>query len=169
MSIVVREAIKQARTDLQLAMIDTLSLLGQLETVERVLSFSPDETLESCITFKRNCADYDVSLYHIGNDLYSVIRLWYHNNKFAWRIDRRNWDRGDVKTTCVGRWESRGGQYWVELWWVRYNYSYRSNNASGSVCNPNLSLDQAVMVMQAKVDRGMFLPDSAIVPMKRVS
>ncbi len=163
MTIAIREAIELARADLQL--VTDSNILEQLETIERMLPLSPDETLDSCIAFMCDC---DGDLRRIGNDLLHVIRAWYHNNKLAWRADRKNWNRGDVEAVCVGRWESRGGKHWAELWRGRFDYYYHSNNSCGSVCNPNLSLDQAVMVMQAKVDRKKFLPCSAVVPMKRV-
>lgn len=166
MSIVVLEAIERAEIELWWASTDTLSLLEQLKTIRQVLPLSPDETLDSCITFRYDC---DGDLRRIGNDLLHVIKAWYDGNKLAWRAGRRYWDRGDVEAICVGCWESKGGKHWAELWWGRYDYYYRSNNSGGSVCNPGLPLDQAVMVMQAKVDRGMFLPCSAVVPMKQVS
>ena len=176
MSIAVREALKQARSNLMLVSIDTSSILARLETIERVLPLSPDEAVGSCFALvyhMRDCADGmddgGDNLRCIGNDLFAIIKGWYDSNKLAFRADRRNWDRGDVESVCVGRWESRGGKHYVELWWGRYDYHYHSNNASGSVCNPKLPLDQALTVMQAKLDRGMFLPDVAVVPMKRVS
>ncbi len=171
MSIAVREAIASARTDLILITVDKVDLLERLGTIERLVSLSPEETLESCFAlmyYLRDCDDCDGNLRRIGNELFAVIKAWYDGNKQARHADRKNWDRGDVEPVCVGRWESRGGKHWVELWWGRYDYSYSNNNSGGSVCNPNLPLDQAVTVMQAKVDRGMFLPDMAVVPMKRV-
>lgn len=173
--IVVLEVIKQARTDLQIIAVDKLDIFERLETVERLIPLSPDETLATCFSFMyhlRDCDDcngYDGNLRRIGNTLFAAIRAWLVSNRLAFHAGRKNWDRGDVESVCVGRWESKGGKYWAELWWGRFDYSYRSNNSGGSVCNPNLPFDKAVLVMQAKVDRGMFLTDTAVVPMKRVS
>ena len=67
----------------------------------------------------------------------------------------------------LARWESRGGKHWVELHGADGCYSYRGNGCGGSLGRLE-TIDTAVVVVQAKVNSGYFLPDSAKLPMKRV-
>lgn len=67
----------------------------------------------------------------------------------------------------LARWESRGGAHWVELRVSNGCYSYAGRDCGG--CLGVLESDEAaVAVIQAKVDSGYFLPDSAKLPMKLV-
>jgi hypothetical protein len=96
------------------------------------------------------------------------LRIWSdeaHRMELAFR---RNWADPNIREHREARWESRGGKYWVELLHGPYDYHYRCQDGCGSVCNPNAPVEAALTVMQSKLDRGMFLPDSAKLPMKRV-
>lgn len=62
----------------------------------------------------------------------------------------------------IGRWESKTGKHWVELY---ADCTYKSADAGG--CLGNISQHAAIAAMQAKVDNGYFLPDSAKTPMRR--
>lgn len=68
---------------------------------------------------------------------------------------------------AIARWESRGGAHYVELRKSAYGYSYRGRSCGGSLGAIG-SDEEALAVMQARVDSGYFLPDSAKLPMKRV-
>lgn len=69
--------------------------------------------------------------------------------------------------TVLARWESRGGKHFAELHKSVSGYSYTGNGCGGSL-GALESDGAAVTVMQTRVDSGYFLPDSAILPMKRV-
>ncbi len=98
------------------------------------------------------------------------LRVWYNEAHRMERAFRRNWRDSNICNSCVARWESRGGRYWVELWHGPTEYRYASAYAGcGSVCSPHAPLVAAVTVMQSKLERGCFLPNVAKLPMKRVS
>ena len=67
----------------------------------------------------------------------------------------------------LARWESRGSKHWVVLRGADGCYSYRGNDCGGSLGRLK-TIDDAVVVMQAKINSGYFLPDSAKLPMKRI-
>ncbi len=67
----------------------------------------------------------------------------------------------------LARWKSRGGAHYAELRKSAGGYSYTGNGCGGGL-GAVKSGDAAVAIMQARVDSGYFLPDSAKVPMKRV-
>jgi hypothetical protein len=68
----------------------------------------------------------------------------------------------------LARWESRGRAHYAELEDRDGYYGYSGNGCGGTLPSPITTDAQAVRYMQAKVDQGYFLPDRAIVPMKRV-
>ncbi len=68
----------------------------------------------------------------------------------------------------LARWESRGGAHYVDLEERRDYYAYTGSGCGGSLYRSVVTDAQAVAVMQAKVDTGYFLPDKAVVPMRRV-
>jgi hypothetical protein len=67
----------------------------------------------------------------------------------------------------IARWESRGRAHYVDLEDRNGYYGYTGNGCGGSLA-PVATDGEAIAVMQARVDSGYFLPDSAVVPMKRV-
>lgn len=77
----------------------------------------------------------------------------------------------------IARWESRGGKYWVDLF---YNPCFHLMNGTdvvdahyrGRGCGGGIdasSESEAITAMQARIDRGGFQPDAAKTPMVRVS
>ncbi len=75
----------------------------------------------------------------------------------------------------IARWESRGGKYWVEMdlfipsegdYAGVEMYGYVGDHGGGGLAARNR--DDAFVEMQAKIDRGQFLPDKAKTPMRRV-
>jgi hypothetical protein len=67
----------------------------------------------------------------------------------------------------VARWESRSGKWFVEVHHLRSGgYMYEAPGAGG-VLNAGSDTD-AIRAIQAKVDAGLFQPDSAKTPMRRV-
>jgi len=80
-------------------------------------------------------------------------------------------------TTEIARWVSSGFRYWVQLrkhtddeGRLLY-FTYRSDNGCGTLrtVNPAMQDESAIRVMQARVDLGYFLPDSAVTPMQRIT
>ena len=69
--------------------------------------------------------------------------------------------------TVVARWVSRGGAHYVELTKGPGYYYYRGRYCGGSL-GPVPTDEAAVAIIQARLDRGDFLPDKAKLPMKRV-
>lgn len=67
----------------------------------------------------------------------------------------------------IARWESRGGAHYVELRKSAGSYGYTGRNCGGQLGAVE-SDEAAVAIIQARVDSGYFLPDSAKVPMKRI-
>ena len=73
----------------------------------------------------------------------------------------------------LARWESRGGAHFVGLRKHTGHddstsyYSY-TGNGCGGILGTVATDEEAVAILQKKVDSGYFLPDSAKVPMKRV-
>ena len=78
----------------------------------------------------------------------------------------------------IARWESRGGKYWVDLYFNPCFYfcdgttavdaHYRSDNSSGGVDNVSTEAE-AIAAMQIRyVDRGYFQADANKTPMHRV-
>lgn len=68
---------------------------------------------------------------------------------------------------AIARWESRGGAHYAVLHESNGCYSYTGNGCGGGLGAVE-SREAAVAIVQARVDSGYFLPDSAKVPMKRV-
>jgi hypothetical protein len=76
----------------------------------------------------------------------------------------------------IARWESRGGKYWVDLFFNPcfhlcngtdvVDAHYRGDNCSGPV-NGQTELE-AIADMQQRVDRGYFQADANKTPMHRV-
>lgn len=73
---------------------------------------------------------------------------------------------GQAPDSNLARWESRSGKHWVELTASPLGFGYRSPSAGGGLYA--MDLDAALAELQAKVDRGHFLPDAAKTPMRRV-
>lgn len=67
----------------------------------------------------------------------------------------------------LAMWISRGGAHYALLRKVDGCYSYSGNGCGGQLGAVD-SDDAAVAIIQARVDSGYFLPDSAKTPMKRV-
>ena len=67
----------------------------------------------------------------------------------------------------LAMWISRGGAHYVILRKSTDCYSYAGNGCGGSLGAVE-SDEAAIAVMQARVDSGYFLPDSAKAPMKRI-
>ena len=76
----------------------------------------------------------------------------------------------------IARWESRGGKYWVDLYFNpafhlangtdMVDARYRGDNCSGPVDGQTES--EAIVAMQTRVDRGYFQADANKTPMHRV-
>jgi len=113
--------------------------------------------------------DCNEAISDVVNHLWSDIQTWWRRNDselggHGHDCINCGYDRDD----CIGRWESRGGKYWVELRRGRYDYHYRANNAGGGVCSGELPITIALQIMQVMLDKGRFLPDNAKTPMKLV-
>ncbi len=67
----------------------------------------------------------------------------------------------------IAKWESRGGKHYAELYHNAGCYGYKGNGCGGSL-GPLATKEKAIAIMQARVDSGYFLPDKAVLPMKRV-
>ena len=76
----------------------------------------------------------------------------------------RDYAEGETKT--IARWESRSGKHYVDLWRGRWGPSYDSPGASGSM--GNITDAQAIAEIERKLSWGMFQPDKAKTPMRRV-
>ncbi len=178
-----REALKSARHSVKILKLDQptqTKLIGRIETARKMVSLSPGVTKDTCRKFRDDCGglhdrlvsdgrigmSYDA--YRVAQKLLSACAKWYKIAVVAERAARKAWNYGNTESVCVARWESRGGKWWVELSQGRYDYSYRSNNAGGSVCAPDVANNLATMVVQAMLDCGQFLPDDAVIPMRRV-
>jgi hypothetical protein len=81
-----------------------------------------------------------------------------------------------VERKLLAKWVSVGLKYWVELrkhtdddGCLLY-YSYRSDNGGGPLvtAHPVMQDEKAIRVMQARVNLRRFLPDDAVMPMRRV-
>jgi len=68
---------------------------------------------------------------------------------------------------ALAMWVSRGGAHYAVLHKSDGCYSYTGNGCGGGLGAVE-SDEAAVAIMQARVDSGYFLPDSAKLPMKRV-
>ena len=67
----------------------------------------------------------------------------------------------------VARWVSRGRAYWVDLYEYAGCYNYTDTNGGG-VLGAIETDEEAIAVMQGKVNDALFQPDSAQMPMIRV-
>lgn len=67
----------------------------------------------------------------------------------------------------LAKWESRGKAHYVELYQDGISYNFRGNDCGGCLGSIE-TVEMAVAIMQRKVESGYFLPDNAILPMKRV-
>ena len=77
----------------------------------------------------------------------------------------------------LARWASAGRKHWCELY--RYPgqnglpdwFGYVTGNGGGSLGSAitNMTEERAVMVIQDRIDRGWFVPDVAVNPLKRVA
>lgn len=67
----------------------------------------------------------------------------------------------------VAKWESKTGKHWVVLYRDDYGYGYTSPDAGGFL-GQLPSDEDAIAQMEAKIETGYFLPDSAKTPMRRV-
>jgi len=183
MMITLKEMVETAVTNLRAALkgvadpIRTVAALNRMISLARI---SPVETLATgraairgILEFSQHAEDHcryvlADHLSGIARDVDSVLAGWYSAAGPAEKAARRTWDRGEVCTEVVARWKSRGGKHWVDLRHGRYDYGYDANGSHGSICNPNLTVEEAVTVVEAMLARGCFLPDSAVLPMKRV-
>lgn len=152
--------------------LDALEAL--LDRLVAVSQFNPDEALEvarlvrnDILAYGRN-ADCSGESEDMAVTFVTDIRAWYGPAKEADRACRRAWGGMGEEAECHGRWESRGGKYWVELWGGWDGWSYRGKSQGGNVCRPNLPVDGALTVILSMLARGRFLPDNAKVGMKRV-
>jgi hypothetical protein len=69
----------------------------------------------------------------------------------------------------IARWESKSGKYWVELTRSESgSVFYDAPQATGSL-GRDLTDEQAVTDMQARVNKGYFQPDANKTPMRRVA
>jgi hypothetical protein len=77
----------------------------------------------------------------------------------------------------LAKWVSGGYKQWCELYRVTGSeglpdyVTYASRNGMGCIgsINPMLTEEMAVSIMQDRIDRGWFVPDSAVLPLKRVA
>ncbi len=77
----------------------------------------------------------------------------------------------------IARWESRGGKYWVDLYFnpefklasgqIIVDAHYSGTGCGGGV--PAQSESEAITHMQGKVDSGYFQADANKTPMRRVA
>jgi hypothetical protein len=67
----------------------------------------------------------------------------------------------------LGRWESRSGKHWVELYRDEFGLGYRAPGAGGHF-GLHLTEADAFDIMNDRLASGQFQPDSAKTPMKRV-
>lgn len=78
--------------------------------------------------------------------------------------------------TKIARWESRGGKYWVDLY---YNPAFKLANGTtiidahykGDGCGGGVSAQSeadAIAQMQKRIDAGYFQADANKTPMRRV-
>lgn len=81
-----------------------------------------------------------------------------------------------MTTTTIAKWVSADRKYWVELRKHVYHdgctdsFSYRHANGNGTfVTIVHVAMSEtAIRVMQARVNLGRFLLDSAVTPMERI-
>jgi hypothetical protein len=111
----------------------------------------------NCVNSAEN-EDLHKRLVRIGVNFCNEFNDWYNKASRKERESRKDWHDPTIKPSRTGRWESRGGKYWVELCRGPFDYYYRSNNSSGSIGHPNMPEVGAVAVIQSMLDRGQFLP-----------
>ncbi len=175
-----------ARENLRFVTRGYLSIPGvaklnkRLVMARKVMAFNPAVTLATCQQFVYDCTnlmtcmaddgecDKFGDVQNVATELINASTDWYKIAIIAEREARKGWDYTAVSVEQVAKWESRGGKYWVVLKRGRYGYYYCSNNSCGSVCDPNLPSFKAVTVLGAMLDLGRFLPDEAVLPMKRI-
>jgi hypothetical protein len=154
-------------------------MIDGLDRVFLLAPYSPFETMEVAkrvmlvLQWHTNCVNgvnqsLHKKLVRIGVAFCNEFNAWHDKARREEEEGRRDWHDPTIKAAYVGRWESRGGRYWVELHRGRYDYYYYSDNSSGSIGHPNMPEHGAVAVMQSMMDRGEFLPDKAKTPMRRV-
>jgi len=181
-----KESIEVTQLNLRVALKDMVlspcldKLTARFDTVLSIAPYSAHETLHAgraaCWGIwdqihKADDAGWEIlaeQLRGIISEFLAVLTGRYGYADDAEKTSRKDWDLGDVEKVRIGRWESRGGKYYAELWRGRYDYSYQGTWGGGSICNPNFPTEAAVLVMQARLARGCFLPDNAKTPMKRV-
>ncbi len=192
------QAIKIAKLDARLLLVDRFGVdlrdfrrqrpvsyntfLALFDTAMWVIPFSHAETRavlvliaggwESCAKQAEDSGRATLAVRirrNVIQELVDAFNDWYPGAKDAEHEDSLAWFGQEVETTCICRWESRGRKYWVELIHGPNGYSYRGKGCGGGVCGGHVSVEGALTVMQSKVDRGMFLPDDAILSMKRVA
>lgn len=170
-------AVEWAKLKLRDLLDDPVDLFEQFDRVVAVSRLSVSEGHRAGIRAyysMHECAgaaidaDRAEKLDCVANAYLNDLRVWYVEAHRAELEDRKTWRNDNTCAACVARWESRDGKYWVELWQGPYDYQYHCDNGCGSVCNPNLPLESATLVIQSMLDRGWFLPDAAKLPMKRV-
>jgi hypothetical protein len=146
-----------------MARFDTVLAIGSINKQEaRYAGRAALQGLNDCAEQVAE-AGCEILLRKIASDFWTDLQGWWASESYdVWT------DCGYHRDDCIGRWESRGGKYWVELHHGRYDYSYRSGGAGGSVCVGNLPVETALMIMQNMLDRNWFLPSAAVIPMKRV-
>ncbi len=184
--VTLKEAIEVAQLNLRVALKDMVlsprlsELVAKFDTILPIAPYSAHEALHAgraaCFgiwdqVHKADDAGWEIlseQLRGIISEFLAVLTGWYTHANDAEKASRKDWDRGDVKDVCIARWRSRGGKYYAELRHGRYDYHYSGTWGSGSICNPNFPVEAAILVIQAMLARGCFLPDDAKVPMKRV-
>jgi len=183
MAVTLKEMVETAALNLRVAMKGVADPIKTVETLNRMIPLARISVVETLQTGRAACRDIIEFAHHAEDhgrngladqlrgivfDISSVLAGWHSAADDAEKAERRTWDRGDVCTFVVARWQSRGGKHWVDLRHGRYDYGYAANGAGGSVCNPNLTIEEAVLVVEAMLARGCFLPDNAVLPMKRI-
>jgi hypothetical protein len=171
-------AVEWAKSKLRDLLDDPTDLFEQFDRVIAVAQFSASEgkqagvaayySLLGCIDAAGD-TDRAEKIGYVADSFSTDLRVCYNEAHRMERAFRRNWYDKNIREHCDGRWESRGGKWWVELLHGPYDYHYRSNLGCGSVCSPHAPVEAAVTVMQSMLARGCFLPDAAKLPMKQVS
>lgn len=155
------------------------AVIGRLRAILPLVSISANETFvagcEVCLEiFDYACGLKEAGrgnradLYHIFSNFRNDLHVWHHCAYAAELEARKNWVNHNIHDGCITKWESNDRLHYVELRRCPQDYYYTSGFGCGSVCNPNLPVESAVLVIQSMLARGCFLPDAAKLPMKRV-
>lgn len=148
------------------------ALAPMLETVVKVALHCPDEARTVgqlvCNGLTRLHGEFG-QIYDILATITSAFGNWYPGAEESESMLRASWSNyGTRVTVCVGRWESEGGKYWVELLHGTDGWGYNSADCNGDVCGGLVTANAAKAVLQSKIDRGMFVPNLAFLPMTKM-